>query len=281
MINNFFNSDFAKHSKFNYDFVGNITNYGEWLTLANQYNGYLNNSSKKKKSSIPKRIHQIWLGKKNLPKKYLKWMDSWKIHNVNWEYKLWTEENIKELKIKNSAIYSKEINPGYRSDIIRYFVLEKYGGIYIDTDFECLRPIPNDLLNYKFVSCIIFGNKPSIANGMIMSTPNHILIKNILKNINTENYSSEIKDIINDSGPELLTRTYFSLIKDIEKETLILPSNYFYPYPNFLINSNLDRYNEVENLTLGIHHWEMSWMKGSLISRIKNKIKIISSKFRN
>ena len=280
MINNFFNSDFAKHSKFNYDFVGSITNSRDWITLANQYDGYLKNNNNNN-SLIPKKIHQIWLGKKKLPKKYYKWMNSWKVHNIDWEYKLWTEENIKELKINSFDIYSKELNPGYRSDIIRYIILEKYGGIYIDTDFECLRPIPNDLLNYKFVSCLIFGNKPIIANGMMMSIPNHILIKHLLKSINTKNYSSDITEIINNSGPELLTSKYFSLIKEIEKETLILPSNYFYPYPNFMLNSNINRYSEIDNLSLGIHHWEMSWMKGSIISRIKNKIKIIKTKFRN
>ena len=276
MINTLFKSYFAKHSKFNYDFVGSIENNKDWLTLVNQYDKYFKNcKNQNNKNLIPKKIHQIWLGSKPLPKKYLRWMNSWKKHNNGWEYKLWNEDNIKELQIKGFNIYSNELNPGYRSDIVRYVVLNKYGGIYVDTDFECIKSIPNELLNYKFVSCLIFGNKPSIANGMMMSTPGFILIKNILESIKKDNYVNDISKIIENSGPEILTKQYFSLIKEIAEDTLILPSNYFYPYPNFLLNSNVDRYKEIDNLTIGIHHWEMSWMKGSLLSRIKRKLKKI------
>ena len=35
----------------------------------------------------------------------------------------------KHLDIKDFNIYSKKINPGYRSDILRYIILNKYGGL--------------------------------------------------------------------------------------------------------------------------------------------------------
>ena len=75
MIKTLFNSYFAKHSKFNYDFVGSIENNEDWLTLVNQYHKYYKNYKRQTKDDlIPKKIHQIWLGQKPLPKKYLKWM---------------------------------------------------------------------------------------------------------------------------------------------------------------------------------------------------------------
>lgn len=275
MVNNLFNSNFAKHSKFAYDFVGNTYRKKEWLAIANQYEKYINKfeNESPKDYLIPKKIHQIWLGKHKLPKKYLKWINSWKLHNPDWEYKLWDENSIKELDQGKFNIFSKKINPGYRSDIVRYLLLKKYGGLYIDTDFECLKPIPLDLLKFKFVSCLIFDNKPCIANGMMMSIPNYILLDNILKAKNTNNPNNEIKNIMDNSGPGKLTEEYFSLIKNIEKEALILPSNYFYPYPNFMLNSRVNKYNTVEKISVGIHHWEMSWMKGNLSSRIKRKFK--------
>ena len=64
-MNNLLGSKFAKYSKFDKDFVGNIKNNDQWLILVNQFEKY-----KKKKSAqiIPKIIHQIWLGPKNYPK---------------------------------------------------------------------------------------------------------------------------------------------------------------------------------------------------------------------
>ena len=130
MSNSLFNSDFAKNSKFEESFVGNILGIDEWLQLVCQFKRYLSsqNNSKENKTFIPKKIHQIWLGKKRVPSKSIKWMRSWKKFNPDWEYKLWDEENIKELKVSEFNVYSKEINPGYRSDILRYIILNKFCG---------------------------------------------------------------------------------------------------------------------------------------------------------
>ena len=164
---------------------------------------------------------------KKLPKKYKKWINSWKKYNPEWEYKLWNENNIKDLDNYGIDIYSKEMNPGYRSDIIRYIVLKRYGGLYIDTDFECLKSIPEDLLSYEFVSSIIFDNKPIIANGMIMSKPNYILLDNIIKYLKKSKYKNNIEDILRISGPNRLTLEYFKIYKDIQKNSLILPLIFF------------------------------------------------------
>ena len=276
MDNKLFNSDFAKNSKFEYNFVGDITEIDKWNELATQYKKYLNeiNHSQKNDSKIPNTIHQIWLGDKPLPKKSIKWINSWKKLNPEWEHKLWGEENIKELKITEFDVYSKKINPGYRSDILRYIILNKFGGVYVDTDFECLKSIPSDILQYKFIAGVMFGEKPFIGNSILMSHPNSLLLDRILNNIKSKNYKNDIKHIISSTGPNALTQDYFALPKEIKKECLILPSNYFYPYPNFMLNKQTNRYDEIEEISIGIHHWEMTWMKGNLFNRIKNKLQV-------
>ena len=42
-----------------------------------------------------------------------------------------------------------------------------------------------------------------------------------------------------------------------------------------MLNKKIDRYDEVEDISVGIHHWEMTWMKGNILNRIKNKLKVI------
>ena len=276
MSDSLFNSDFAKNSKFEESFVGNIISTDEWIQLVSQFKKYYNsqNNYKENKAYIPKKIHQIWLGKKGVPKKSIKWMRSWKRFNPDWEYKLWDEENIKELKVSDFNVYSQEINPGYRSDILRYIILNKFGGLYADTDFECLKSIPTNILNYKFVAGVMFGNKPSIGNSLLLSSPNSLILKNILSNIKPAEYKNEIYHIIKNSGPEAVTREYFSSKDENKKSILILPSNFFYPYPNFMLNKQVNKYKEITDVSIGIHHWEMTWMKGNLFNRIKNKLKV-------
>ena len=275
MIDSLFNSDFAKNSKFDENFVGNILKKEEWLFLVSQFKSYLKNSDQNySELFIPKKIHQIWLGDKKLPKKCLSWMKSWQKFNPEWEYKLWDEECIKHLDIKDFNIYSKKINPGYRSDILRYIILNKYGGLYVDTDFECLKSIPSNILKYKFIAGTMFGNKPCLGNSILFSSPNYILLKKILNQIKLTKYEDDINSIIKNSGPEIVTKEYFSLKDLIGEESLILPSNYFYPYPNFMLNKQNDKYKEIEDISIGIHHWEMSWMKGNIFNRIQNKFKV-------
>ncbi len=274
MIDTLFNSDFAKNSKFDENFVGNILNHDEWLFLVSQFESYLTNSDDNySKTLIPKKIHQIWLGNKKPPKNCLPWMKSWQKFNPDWEYILWDEESIKNLDIKDFNVYIKTINPGYRSDILRYIILNKYGGLYVDTDFECLKSIPSNILKYKFIAGIMFGAKPCLGNSILFSAPNYILLNKILNKIKLTEYKDDINSIIKNSGPEIVTKEYFHLKDLIGKESLILPSNYFYPYPNFMLNKQIDKYKEIEDISIGIHHWEMSWMKGTILNRIKNKLK--------
>ena len=277
MQNNLFNSEFARNSKFDKNFVGNISKIEDWLLLSDQFKKYIEKSiiSNKSKVLIPKKIHQIWLGEKSIPRICKRWMNSWKDLNPQWEYKLWDEKNIKELNIKDLNVYSKKFNPGYRSDILRYVILKKFGGIYVDTDFECVKSLPTNILQYKFIAGTMFGNNPCIGNSILISAPNFLLLDNILSYIKQKDYKNEINYIIKNSGPDTVTREFFNLNKLNQNECLILPSNYFYPYPNFMLNKQIDRYCEIEDVSIGIHHWQMTWMKGNTFNRIKNKLKEI------
>ena len=102
-----------------------------------------------------------------------------------------------------------------------------------------------------------------------------MLLEKVLDYIKTIKYKNDINYIIKNSGPETITREYFALVEEIKKSSLILPSNYFYPFPNFMLNKKIDRYDEIEDISVGIHHWEMTWMKGNILNRIKNKLRVI------
>ena len=129
----------------------------KWNILSNYFKTYyeeLNNDISLKKD--PKKIHQIWIGPKKIPSRYLNWGKSWIKNNPQWEYKLWTNREINQLSMINSSLYDSTKNIGFKSDIARYEILYKYGGIYIDTDFECIKEIPNNLRYFDFVACLGF-----------------------------------------------------------------------------------------------------------------------------
>ena len=84
-------------------------------------------------SKIPKIIHQLWIGDKPCPQIL---MNTWKEKHPEFEYIFWNEEEIKKREFifvnQNKIDEMVEING--KADIMRWEILEKMGGIFIDAD---------------------------------------------------------------------------------------------------------------------------------------------------
>src|SRR3990167_2074455 len=74
------------------------------------------------KPKIPKIIHQFWIGSP-VPEKYKQWIESWKKHHPEWEHKLWTDKEVKELKLFNQELFNSLDNYGHKVDVLTYEVL--------------------------------------------------------------------------------------------------------------------------------------------------------------
>ena len=103
-------------------------------------------------SSIPYTIIQTMNTNKLPEKMYLTAM-SWSIKNPEYDYEFYDDNRIIEF-IKNN--YNKNIltkfmviNSGAaKADFFRWLYLNKYGGVYIDIDSECLKPIKEIIKTY-------------------------------------------------------------------------------------------------------------------------------------
>jgi len=191
---------------------------------------------------IPKIIHQIWIGPNPEP---TIWTNTFRIDYINmyphYSYKLWSESNIAELFIdfpKIKIVYDLENEFCGKADILRYLILYKHGGIYIDADAIWLNNKNFDELIYN--SCGFFAAKEPkcdhITNGVIGSyKSNHtfiLLLKHIESYITTKSGRMSPKYYINKRktrgvskmlGPKLFN--HFTESTNIT----IFPSIYFYP----------------------------------------------------
>lgn len=146
---------------------------------------------------IPKVIHQIWLGKNPIPKNYQYYASTWKKFHPTWEYKLWTEKDIVNENFGSMDLYYLAGSYQERADIIRYEILKKYGGVYVDTDIECLSSY--DELNHKYdffagmESPVINKFVVSIPNSLIGSIPGHPVIEKTIEDLRKNWYVAEKK----------------------------------------------------------------------------------------
>lgn len=100
---------------------------------------------------FPKIIFQTWKTH-SLPKQFAYWSETWKKYNP-YNYVLWDDKENREFVATNFNWFLPTYD-GYdagikRADAIRYMFLYKYGGIYADLDFECLKPFDDLLEKYK------------------------------------------------------------------------------------------------------------------------------------
>jgi mannosyltransferase OCH1-like enzyme len=227
----------------------------KWIILKKLYE----NINNKKEKKIPKILHQIWLGGP-IPNGYLPLIEKWKNNHPDWEFRLWGDEDIKEFDLDKDEIYNKISNLGSKSDVLRYHIVNKYGGVYTDTDFVSLKSF-NPLINYNFFSggFSILDHQngdPEIYNGLFGSVPNHPILHQCIKNV----YSSlNQSSILESTGPRFFTDMIFKIINGEEKDVVFLPLSYFYPFPGRLRHGPKNINKWVKPETLCVHLWNTSW----------------------
>lgn len=236
------------------------TNNPGWKVLCNLYNqNFL--SAEKSISKLPKKIHQIWLGSE-FPVKYKEWANSWKQFNPDWDYKLWTDEDLKEscVHISNWELFNSIKNMGQKSDYLRYHILNQFGGLYADTDFECLKSF-DSLFYADFLAGIPYDPAPVLNNALIGSIPNHPILQEIIRMM-LPAYGFTSKDVMNTTGPYFFTKIFFDVVQNYMKGVVVLPPGYFYPFPNEQGFENRRKYGKsyVKNYSYAIHYWDVSWI---------------------
>lgn len=247
---------------------------------------------------IPKIIHQIWLGPKAPPSYYWEYKQSWQKLNPDWEYRFWTDKEVAELDFDLKDLYMRTPNWGEKSDILRAELLDRFGGLYVDTDFECLKSFTE--LNYKYD--FYTGLEPphdgdsgssaphiTISDALIGTAPNHPIIKKWKKLIraNWDEYEQKYPD----SPKRVLLRTFYpfgkaviSKMHDDTRTNIVFPATYFFPLTfteiskgrmkrlsffkrqvrHVLCALNLTSsapFVEIQPETMAIHYWGNSWVK--------------------
>jgi hypothetical protein len=133
---------------------------------------------------IPKIIHQIWLGSP-VPEVYKKLMQTWIDMHPDWKYHLWTDENVHELILYNQELYNEAKNYGVKSDILRWEILYRYGGLYVDVDYECLHSFDE----FHYIYDLYTGIQPldtlmvQLGAALVGARPGHPVLKHCIETI--------------------------------------------------------------------------------------------------
>lgn len=195
---------------------------------------------------IPKVFHRIWIGDKPMPQEFIEYGNTWKKHHPDWEMKLWTDENM--ITLQNQAAYMNAVHAAQRADLARYELLYRFGGVYIDCDFECIKNI-EDLLDGVQAFAASEDNS-TISIGIMGCVPQSEVLKLIIDNVSEWMKKHSTLPISGQTGPWFVT----NLLQGSNK-LVVFEKEKFYPY----YFTEKYRKGEVFKDAYAIHHWAASW----------------------
>jgi mannosyltransferase OCH1-like enzyme len=238
---------------------------------------------------IPKIIHYCWLSDNTYPEKIQYCIDSWKKVLPEYEFILW---DLNRFDI-NSCVWVKQAfescKYAFAADYIRLYAVYNYGGIYLDSDVEVIKPF-DDLLNFPY-----FVGKEAIENRIELAAfgaeKNSVWVKSCLDYyqdkefvISSGKYETKV---LPDIVYEVLSKYYniksINSINDfvMDNHTVcIFPNDWFCAhvystFDSFVLGDN-SVYKINEN-TYCVHHFANSWIK---VNKTKLYIKKLWLKIR-
>lgn len=226
---------------------------------------------------IPRTIHQTWRSHE-VPPEWQAYSSSWSTFNPGWARTLWTDDDCRSLvaDVRPSLLALFDAYPLgiQRADAFRYVLLAAHGGLYVDLDFECLRPIGPLLDDDR----VIVGLEPVthandtavrsrglsqiVCNAFMASPPGHRFWEHVLDRMAT----------YDPAGPVLDTTGVFMLSEAVAtyprpEELRVVASDLLYPVSKWEVwgvGVPAESVQERLDAAFAVHHWSSSWQRDRL-----------------
>lgn len=230
---------------------------------------------------IQKIIHQIWFQGEDIPDKYIKFQESCKKMHSKWDYMLWTEE--KMYKLLNAKYpWFIPIFDAYplmiqKIDAFKFFCLHAFGGVYIDMDMECIRPLDPllegesfvisrfDLDRFRFSSAKkLLKLNLKYNNGFIAASKDHPLLMELakgLKNYQLKKGFGKVSTAIyvsQSTGPSYVSdiiEKHIGKIKELERKLIETKENEKIQDTSYIIHHTKATWSPLVHNTVFIHDW--------------------------
>jgi len=218
---------------------------------------------------IPKTIHYFWFGRKPKSELINKCISSWKKYSPDYEILEWNEDNFDVFSNRYSQEAYENGRYAFVSDFARLKVLFEYGGFYLDTDVELLKPL-DDLRNQE--AFMGFETDFTVGPGSIIGAQSrNAFIGELLNKYSTLRftYNGHLNlTPIGEYTTALLLKKGLKLNGQYQRLAgiNIYPRKVFCPYDFFTgsFDITVDTYS--------IHYFNGSWMENPNLGNLKSKL---------
>jgi len=237
---------------------------------------------------IPRIIHQTWKTA-DVPARWHPWRDSWQRHHPGWRYMFWTDDDNRAL-VATHYPWALELYDGFpdhinRVDAIRFFLLHRYGGLYVDLDFEALRPIAPLLDGAEVLMGVepeahfreaphaaMLGITRIVCNAFMASVPGHPLWEQCFAQLLRGPVGGNVLGV---AGGYMLTKVC-DAFPEPERLTIV-PSSVLYPITRDEGWADQDRPGDPARYpdAYAMHHWTSSWWRGAMLRSVRDRLRAL------
>ncbi len=206
---------------------------------------------------IPKIIHYCWFGEAPLSDLAQKCIASWGKYCPDYEIKCWDETNF-DLNYNDYVREAYEAKKwAFVTDVVRLYALVNYGGIYMDTDVEVLKPL-DGLLQYEAVSG--FESESQIPTGLMSCREGQELFAELLHDYDGRHFKCE--DGTYDMTTNVIRITDICLKYGFKPDNTLQTIKGFTLFPKdyFCPKDYSTREIHITDNTMTIHHFDGSWL---------------------
>jgi mannosyltransferase OCH1-like enzyme len=138
---------------------------------------------------IPKKIHFVWLGSE-LPELHQALIRRCKKLHPGWRVRVWDDEHVRNLvrgmgtKLE-ARLRQPDLTLSTKSDLARYHIVAREGGIYLDTDFLILRPLDSLLHSSLFG---VYQQPGLVCSGVFGAVRGHPVFSRVFEHLRQADY---------------------------------------------------------------------------------------------
>lgn len=208
--------------------------------------------------TIPRILHYVWVGNGQHTALQKKCMRSWKKYCPDFEIKLWNEASF---DLAHAPQYVRDAYQAKKwafvSDYIRLWAVYQYGGVYLDTDSQILKPIDHLLENHAFMA---FESNGMVTTGVMGAEKNDPILKELLDAYQERTLyhaNGEMNTVVTGVGTTAVFTKHGLQLNGKQQMVdgwTIYPFQFFYPVK--VINDNTYYTND----TCIVHWFEGTWI---------------------
>jgi mannosyltransferase OCH1-like enzyme len=197
---------------------------------------------------IPKTFHRVWLDEP-VPDRFEAYWDRFRDLHPDWELRTWDDSGGLDWLRCPSEFSSAKTWAG-KSDVLRYELLYEFGGVYVDTDVEPLRPFDELLEDDRPFIGWEDGNL--LCPTVMGAPPKHPAIWKLLQELPRWFHKYERMPPNRQTGPYFVTR-FLRGRADVRQ----LDPAAFYPV-GWWEKARLG--GPYPNESYAVHHWAAGWL---------------------